>query len=342
MNKVFLVAGGSGGHLFPALSVFEQLKDYDTLILTDKRTEKYLKKLDMKYKKIFTARLEINIFLIFNLLKLFLSILDNIRIILKRKPDIIIGFGGYTSIPTIIAAKILNKKIIIHEQNAVMGKTNRILSKLADIVAITFPRTKFAPKNAIYTGIPLRKKKKISNLKTNKKRIFIVGGSQGAKIFSEIIPELLKNFDKSLLKKLIIVQQARDDDLEQIKKKYKSLKVEHEIEEFFYNIYEQYYNADLIICRCGASTLAEIEIFSKPCLLFPLPSSMNNHQYYNAKEFKKNNTCFILDENNLSVKSLSQKVENLIFLGKKKKKLYSIESNIQKISFTDLMKRVAN
>ena len=342
MNKVFLVAGGSGGHLFPALSVFEQLKDYDTLILTDKRTEKYLKKLDMKYKKIFTARLEINIFLIFNLLKLFLSILDNIGIILKRKPDIIIGFGGYTSIPTIIAAKILNKKIIIHEQNAVMGKTNRILSKLADIVAITFPRTKFAPKNAIYTGIPLRKKKKISNLKTNKKRIFIVGGSQGAKIFSEIIPELLKNFDKSLLKKLIIVQQARDDDLEQIKKKYKSLKVEHEIEEFFYNIYEQYYNADLIICRCGASTLAEIEIFSKPCLLFPLPSSMNNHQYYNAKEFKKNNTCFILDENNLSVKSLSQKVENLIFLGKKKKKLYSIESNIQKISFTDLMKRVAN
>ncbi len=342
MNKVFLVAGGSGGHLFPALSVFEQLKDYDTLILTDKRTEKYLKKLDMKYKKIFTARLEINIFLIFNLLKLFLSILDNIRIILKRKPDIIIGFGGYTSIPTIIAAKILNKKIIIHEQNAVMGKTNRILSKLADIVAITFPRTKFAPKNAIYTGIPLRKKKKISNLKTNKKRIFIVGGSQGAKIFSEIIPELLKNFDKSLLKKLIIVQQARDDDLEEIKKKYKSLKVEHEIEEFFYNIYEQYYNADLIICRCGASTLAEIEIFSKPCLLFPLPSSMNNHQYYNAKEFKKNNTCFILDENNLSVKSLSQKVENLIFLGKKKKKLYSIESNIQKISFTDLMKRVAN
>ena len=342
MNKVFLVAGGSGGHLFPALSVFEQLKDYDTLILTDKRTEKYLKKLDIKYKKIFTARLKINIFLIFNLLKLFLSILDNIGIILKRKPDIIIGFGGYTSIPTIIAAKILNKKIIIHEQNAVMGKTNRILSKLADIVAITFPRTKFAPKNAIYTGIPLRKKKKISNLKTNKKRIFIVGGSQGAKIFSEIIPELLKNFDKSLLKKLIIVQQARDDDLEQIKKKYKSLKVEHEIEEFFYNIYEQYYNADLIICRCGASTLAEIEIFSKPCLLFPLPSSMNNHQYYNAKEFKKNNTCFILDENNLSVKSLSQKVENLIFLGKKKKKLYSIESNIQKISFTDLMKRVAN
>ena len=95
--------------------------------------------------------------------------------------------------------------------------------------------------------------------------------------------------------------------------------MEHEIEKFFYNIYEQYYNADLIICRCGASTLAEIEIFSKPCLLFPLPSSMNNHQYYNAKEFKKNNTCFILDENNLSIKSLSQKIENLIFLGKKKK-----------------------
>lgn len=342
MDKVFLVAGGSGGHLFPALSVLEQLEGYDTLILTDQRTEQYLKKLGIKYRKIFTARLQINFFLIFNLVKLFLSVLDNMGIILKRKPDIIIGFGGYTSIPTLIAAKILNKKIIIHEQNAIMGKTNRMLSKIADIVAVTFPNTKFAPKNAVYTGIPLRKKKKILNFKTKKKRIFIIGGSQGAKIFSKIIPEILKNFDKSLLKKLIIVQQARDDDLEEIKKKYQKLKVEHKIEKFFYNIYEQYYNSDLIICRCGASTLAEIEIFSKPCLLFPLPSSMNNHQYYNAKEFEKKNRCFILDETNLSIESLSKKVEDLIFLGKKKRKLYSIKKNIQKISFTDLMKRVAN
>ena len=342
MDKVFLVAGGSGGHLFPALSVLEQLEGYDTLILTDQRTEQYLKKLGIKYRKILTARLQINFFLIFNLVKLFLSVLDNMGIILKRKPDIIIGFGGYTSIPTLIAAKILNKKIIIHEQNAIMGKTNRMLSKIADIVAVTFPNTKFAPKNAVYTGIPLRKKKKILNFKTKKKRIFIIGGSQGAKIFSKIIPEILKNFDKSLLKKLIIVQQARDDDLEEIKKKYQKLKVEHKIEKFFYNIYEQYYNSDLIICRCGASTLAEIEIFSKPCLLFPLPSSMNNHQYYNAKEFEKKNRCFILDETNLSIESLSKKVEDLIFLGKKKKKLYSIKKNIQKISFTDLMKRVAN
>ena len=101
--------------------------------------------------------MKINFFLIFNLLKLLLSILDNIAIILKRKPDIIIGFGGYASIPTLIATKILNKKIIIHEQNAVMGKTNRILSKIADIVAVTFPKTNSLLK-MIYTGIPLRKK----------------------------------------------------------------------------------------------------------------------------------------------------------------------------------------
>ena len=342
MNKVFLVAGGSGGHLFPALSVLDQLNGYETLILTDQRTEQYLKKLGVKYRKIITAKIQINLFLIFNLIKLFFSILDNIVIILKRKPDIVIGFGGYTSIPTLIAAKILKKKIIIHEQNAVMGKTNRILSKIADIVAITFPKTKFAPNNAIYTGIPLRKKKKITNFKTKKKRIFIVGGSQGAKVFSTIIPESLKKLNKSLLKNLIVIQQARDDDQMEIKKKYQILKVEHKIEKFFFNIYEEYYNADLIICRCGASTLAEIETFSKPCLLFPLPTSMNNHQYYNAKEFEKSNTCFILDENNLSAELLSKKIEKLIFLEKQKKKLYNSQKNIQKFSFTDLMKRVAN
>ena len=323
MNKVFLVAGGSGGHLFPALSVYDQLKGYDILILTDKRTEQYLKKSGKKYRKIITARLQINFFLIFNILKLFLSILDNIGVILIRQPDVVIGFGGYTSFPTLIAAKILNKKIIIHEQNAIMGKTNRMLSKIADIVAVTFPKTKFAPKNVVFTGIPLRKKEKIINFKTKKKRIFIVGGSQGAKVFSRVIPELLENFDKSLLKKLMIIQQVRDDDLEEIKRKYQILKVEHKIKNFFYNIYEQYYNADLIICRCGASTLAEIETFSKPCLLFPLPTSMNNHQYYNAKEFEKNNRCFILDENNLSAKSLSKKIEKLIFLKKKKNRIIS-------------------
>merc|ERR1711991_945030 len=102
----------------------------------------------------------------FNLLKLFLSILDNIGVILIKQPDVVIGFGGYTSFPTLIAAKILNKKIIIHEQNAIMGKTNRMLSKIADIVAVTFPKTKFAPKNVVFTGIPLRKKKKIINFKT--------------------------------------------------------------------------------------------------------------------------------------------------------------------------------
>jgi UDP-N-acetylglucosamine--N-acetylmuramyl-(pentapeptide) pyrophosphoryl-undecaprenol N-acetylglucosamine transferase len=342
MNKVFLVAGGSGGHLFPALSVLDQLKGYETLILTDHRTEQYLRKLGVKYRKIITAKIQINFFLIFNLIKLFFSILDNIVMILKKKPDIIIGFGGYSSIPTLIAAKILKKKIIIHEQNAVMGKTNRILSKIADIVAITFPKTKFAPNNAIYTGIPLRRKKKIANFKTKKKRIFIVGGSQGAKVFSTIIPESLKKLNKSLLKNLIVIQQARDDDQMEIKKKYQILKVEHKIEKFFYNIYEEYYNSDLIICRCGASTLGEIETFSKPCLLFPLPTSMNNHQYYNAREFEKSNRCFILDENNLSAELLSKKIEKLIFLEKQKKKLYSSQKNIQKFSFTDLMKRVAN
>ena len=342
MNKVFLVAGGSGGHLFPALSVLDQLNGYETLILTDQRTEQYLKKLGVKYRKIITAKMHINLFLIFNLIKLFFSILDNIVIILKRKPDIIIGFGGYSSIPTLIAAKILKKKIIIHEQNAIMGKTNRILSKIADIVAITFPKTKFAPNNAIYTGIPLRRKKKIKNLKTKKKRIFIVGGSQGAKVFSTIIPESLKKLNKSLLEKLIVIQQVRDNDQMEIKKKYQILKVDHKIEKFFYNIYEEYYNADLIICRCGASTLAEIETFSKPCLLFPLPTSMNNHQYYNAKEFEKSNRCFILDENNLNPELLSKKIEKLIFLEKPKKKLYNAKKSIQKFSFTDLMKRVAN
>ena len=178
-----MVAGGSGGHLFPALSVIEELTDYDTLLITDKRTEKYLKNLDIKYRKIITARIQINIFLIFNLIKLLISLLDNIFIILTKRPDIVIGFGGYTSIPTLLAAKILRKRIIIHEQNAVMGKTNRLLSKISDLVTITFPNTKFTPNSSIFTGLPLRKKGILKKLKTKKKEYLLLVGVRVQKFF---------------------------------------------------------------------------------------------------------------------------------------------------------------
>ena len=267
-KKILLVAGGSGGHLFPALSIINSLKKFNTVLLTDHRAERYVRNTNINYKRIITARLKFNFFFILNLLKLILSIFQNLIIITKHKPDLVIGFGGYTSIPSLIAAKLLRKKIIIHEQNAVMGKTNRLLSKFADVVATSFTYTKYAPSSAVHTGIPLRKKGKIRKIYSTKKRIFVVGGSQGAAIFSKIVPSSLEYLSKSLIKKIVIVQQARIEDIKLLKNFYSNLGIKHEVKSFFEDIYFQYYNSDLVISRCGASTLAEIEFFSKNLYYF--------------------------------------------------------------------------
>ena len=230
-KKVFLVAGGTGGHLFPALALAQSLKLIDFIFLVDKRTENILIKRKLNYFKIESSRIKFNIFLPFYLFKIFIGIIQSIFIFFNYKPDLVVGFGGYTSIPSIIAAKLLNIKIIIHEQNAVMGRANQILSYLTKNIALTFENTKNASKDSVYTGIPIRK----NNLKTKKKSlqktIFIVGGSQGALSFSTIIPRIISNFSRKNKKKLLIIQQTRKGYKEELEKIYNQMKLNSEVEE---------------------------------------------------------------------------------------------------------------
>ena len=272
------------------------------------------------------------------LAKIILGFLQSLFIFIKYKPNIVVGFGGYTSIPSILAAKILKIKILIHEQNAVMGKTNRLLSYLTKNIALTFKNTKYAKNYSIHTGIPVRPKKE-ANSKSKLKRIFVVGGSQGAKIFSKLVPKLIENLSSRSKKKLIVVQQVRKEDIELTINSYKEMKIKSIIENFFDDIYDQLNKADLIISRCGSSTLAEIELYNKFSILFPLPSSTNNHQYYNAVEFKRNNQCIICDEREPNLKKISMEIEKIVF----KKKLHKIESSKKlnrKLSLLNFIKKI--
>ena len=321
MSKViFLVAGGTGGHLFPAIAVAKSFKKSKPHFLVDKRTEKILANKDFKYHVISSGKLEKNIFkIIISFFKIFYGLGYSFYLIIKFKPSLVVGFGGYTSIPTILAAKILNKKILIHEQNSIMGKTNRFLSKFSTKIAITYKSTVFANKSAIFSGIPIREiKVKKNNYENNKKTILIIGGSQGAKVFSEIIKKILPKFDKSLLKKIFIVHQVRKEDLKGMEKFYQSLNVKCKLQNFFTNIYDEISNSDLIISRCGASSLAEIEFFKKFCILIPLPTSANNHQYYNALEFKKTNNCEIINQSNINLNKLVKIIKSNLFKQKRK------------------------
>ena len=323
MNKViFFVAGGTGGHLFPAIAVAKSFEKSQSHFLVDKRTEKILLGKDFKYHVISSSKLEKNIFtIIISIFKILYGFIYSFCLILKFKPSLVVGFGGYTSIPTILAAKVLNKKILTHEQNSVMGRTNRFLSKISTKIAITYKNTIFAHKSAILSGIPIRKLKVKNKKKNNKKKtILIIGGSQGAQVFSEIIKKVLLGFDKNLLKKIFIVHQVRKEDLKNMKSFYQNLNIKFKINSFFTNIYDEINNSDLIISRCGASTLAEIEFFKKFCILIPLPTSANNHQFFNAVEFKRGNNCEIINQSNINNDKLVKIIKSNLFEKKIKKK----------------------
>ncbi len=339
-KRIFLSAGGTGGHIFPAISLIESNKKNDYYFLLDKRTENIIKKKNLRYFKIQSSKIKFNFLLPIYFSKILVGLFQSIIIFLKYKPELVIGFGGYTSIPSIIAARILKIKILIHEQNAVMGRTNRLLSYLTKNIAITFENTLYARKKSYHTGIPVRKNNFIRKKSNSIKTILVIGGSQGARAFSTIVPKLISHFSEENKKKIFLIQQTRKSDMERVTGSYNQMKIKFVVEEFLDNIYEQYNSSDLIISRCGASTLAEIELFKKFAILFPLPGSMSNHQYFNALEFKKNNNCVILDEKKINFIKEAKKIEKKIFL---EKNSYKLEKNIMvqtKLSLSTLVHKL--
>ena len=291
---IVLVAGGTGGHVFPAISLMESLstEKYFFKFLTDKRCEYIFKMHDIDYKTFQSSALPKKLFsfpkAIFRIVS---GIIFCFKFFKKYRPSIVIGFGGYVSIPAIISARILRIPTIIHEQNSVMGKANKFLSIISNYIALSYGNIKSLrkKKNIHVTGIPIRKEfyESLKKFSSKKKRILIVGGSQGAGYFSKLIPTMIENLKNEELKKIIIIQQVIPNDMERLKRLYTKKQISFKVDIFFPKIIEEIYNADLIISRCGASTLEEISVFSKPSILFPLPDSKYNHQFFNALEFKK-------------------------------------------------------
>lgn len=334
-KNIFLVAGGTGGHLFPAVAVAQRDKTKNFIFVVDTRVEKILKKYKVKNFVVSSSKFNKNIFrLILAVFKILYGTFQSVLLIKKYRPKLVVGFGGYTSIPTILAAKIFNIQTLIHEQNAVMGKTNRLLSKISNKTAISFNSTKYAKKDAIFTGVPIRvfKKKKI---KKDKKRVLVLGGSQGAKIFSQIIPKVLIGIKQEYLKNLMIVQQTRKEDKTILESTYKKLNVKCTVKEFFDDVQNEIYNSDIVIARCGASTLAEIEYCKKFSLLFPLPTAMDDHQLENAKQFKKKNDCQIYNQNNIPYSKLRELLKSQLFYKNEIKTNLQESKKISLIKFID-------
>ena len=322
---LLIAAGGTGGHMFPAQALAWEFQKigWSVILVTDKRgasfSDKFPPEVTKFVQKSSTLRFRDPIRLPKSIYLIFSSIFQAFWVFMRLKPKVVIGFGGYPSFAAVLIAKVLNVKSILHEQNAVLGRVNKIFAKSAGAVACSFWPTK-APRGTImrFTGNPIR------NTVINKSvfpfylpskgplNLVIIGGSQGARVFSKIVPEAVELLPKTLTNRLRIFQQARVEDRNELEKKYKEIGVSTTVEEFFQNIEKIFSSAHLIIARAGASTIAEVLFFGKPLILIPIPFSLGDHQKFNAQRISNLGAAMCLEENTLTGRQLAEKISKIL------------------------------
>ena len=307
---VILTAGGTGGHIYPAEALATELehRGFNVMLFTDARgLNNYKGKLGKIENRAICSGSVIGKSVLTKIISLFkvgLGVLQAGFYLFRVKPCCVVGFGGYASFPTAVASIILRIPLIVHEQNSVMSRTNRILAPFASVVAQSFRKVKNTPKGSksVLTGMPVREtiallheqpRKKSSDKKT----LVILGGSQGARVFAEVVPAAVKLLDGKLQEKLTLYQQCRKGEEAQVEQAYEGLPCKTIVRSFFENMPELYSQADFMISRSGASSVYEIAAAGVPAMFVPLPIAADNHQYYNAEEFvEAGAACLVLQK----------------------------------------------
>ena len=314
MKKSFIITtGGSGGHVIPALILYEHLsKEANVIITTDKRGLKYLDDEFYKCKIINTPRLDNILLLPVNMIKIIILTLKSLFLLKNKKVEKIFSTGGYMSLPLILAGKILKLEIFLLEPNQVLGRANKyFLSSCKKIFCynekiINFPKNLLNKMEIINPLV----RENIYNLKSSgsikdKFTILIVGGSQSASIFDMSLKNSIINISK---KKLIkIIQQTNKENVSYLKDFYSKNNIENKIFNFENNFENIIKDADLCITRSGASTLAELSVINTPFIAVPLPTSKDNHQLENANFYKENDCCWVIEQTNFE-----KKIEHLL------------------------------
>lgn len=324
-KKIAIVAGGTGGHVYPAVSIANRLsKEYDILFVTDQRGVDYIG--DYKSYSIIQKIDNSNRFrLYFSLLKNIFSLLFSFPQI--RKLSYVIGFGGYPSIPFCVITKLFRKRLAIHEQNAVVGKANKLLSYIADDIFTSF-RSTIGLKTSEYVGNPTRfealYEKVMYSSSQGVFKILIIGGSQGTSVFSGMVLEAVC----TLKSKIFVYHQARISDIEKVKKQYQKHNIQADVRPFFNEIEVLMQSTDLVISRSGASSVFEIIGFKRPSILIPYKNSINGDQLHNAKVLETAGGAITIEENQLSslasiIKNLITNQKQLIIMSENTRKLYS-------------------
>ena len=315
-NKILIAAGGTGGHVFPGLNLALHLieKNLSIELVTDVRGYKFLNKYNNIYVKILPSSpiVRKNIFKFsISIILIFYSIIRSILYLLLNRPKIIFGMGGYAAFPICIAATILKIKFIIYENNLILGKSNKYLLPFSEKIFVSHKDLVGIPdkfKNKTHEiGNIINKQilnfKKIKSDKDNLKKInvLVLGGSQAAKVFAEVLPSIFKKCSQRGMN-LKIYQHCLPDQVKELNLYYNNSKIDFEAFTFSNNLIEYFSKVNLAITRSGASMLAELTNANIPFISIPLPSSADNHQLENALFYQKKNYAFLIQEKNLNDK----------------------------------------
>lgn len=296
---VVVAAGGTGGHMFPAQAFADEMhaRGWQVALVTDERGKKYATNFPADWRlevEAATFGSKMPHKLLASALKLRAGTAEARRNFEKTKPKLIAGFGGYPSYPSLSAARAMGLPIIIHEQNSVLGRVNRLFAKSAKFVACGFDRLDRLPPGAEgakrVVGNPVRNAIKAvretpyPELSDNGPlNLLITGGSQGARLFGEVIPKAIVSLPEAQRARLHVVQQAREEQLETVRSAYAQAGIKATVESFFSNMQERLAAAHLVIARSGAGTVTELAIAGRPSILIPLGIAMDDHQTANAE-----------------------------------------------------------
>ena len=333
-KSVLIAAAGTGGHIFPGLAIAEALK------LNGWNVTWLGTKVGMENRLVPQRNLPIEsidfggtrgkglstwLLMPFRLIK---ACIDCGLIIAKTKPNLVIGFGGYVTLPAGLAARSLGKPLLIHEQNSVIGLSNKVLTYFTKHVFTAFPNV---IGKGVVSGNPLRDEfltadepeLRFEN-RTGPLRILIVGGSLGAKFLNETVPNALKLIDAK--NRPQITHQSGIEQFDGLKKLYEALNVEADVVPFIDNTAKAFAHADLIICRAGASTVTEIAAIGAAAIFVPLPSAVDDHQTQNAMYLVKNDAAWLQPQRELTPEKMANEIlkmdrDILLTAAKKSKKL---------------------
>jgi UDP-N-acetylglucosamine--N-acetylmuramyl-(pentapeptide) pyrophosphoryl-undecaprenol N-acetylglucosamine transferase len=322
-----LAAGGTGGHLFPAEALARELvrQGGQVHLATDRRANAFAEKVPgVSVCQVRAGRFGGGpLHVAYGVAEMALGIVQARRLLRRLAPDVVVGFGGYASVPTMLAATQLGIATIIHEQNAVLGRANRLLASRVGRIATGFPETSglraVDRSRTIHTGNPVRPAilavadSAYAPPEPGRPiELLILGGSQGARIFSDVVPPALAALPPEIRGALRVSQQARPEDRDRVVAELKAAGIAAEVETFFTDVPARLARAQLVICRSGASTVAELAAAGRPALLVSYPHAMDDHQAANARAFSEAGAGWTIAQSSLTAPLLAERLGELL------------------------------